>query len=36
MTRGLDVFANREQIECKSLTAQQAFEPEAFKEPSAN
>lgn len=34
--RGLRVFVDCGQIECKSLTEQQAFEPEAFEEPSKN
>lgn len=29
-------FADYGQIECKSLTEPQAYEPEAFEEPSEN
>lgn len=36
VTHVLNVFADRGQIECKSLTEPQAFEPEAFEEPSEN
>ena len=35
-SRGLRVFVDCGQIECKSFTEQQAFEPEAFEEPSEN
>lgn len=31
-----DVFADCGQIECESLTEPEAFEPEAFEEPSPN
>ena len=31
-----DMFTDCGQIECKSLTEPQAFEPEAFEEPSEN
>ena len=32
----INVIADCGQIECKSLTEQQAFEPEAIEEPSEN
>lgn len=34
--RGLRVFVDCGQIECKSLTEPEAFEPEAFEKPSEN
>ena len=36
MTRATEMNADCGQIECRSLTGSQAFEPKAFKEPSEN